>query len=217
MISDILFSYSKRAKNYRDKVRELKDYFRRNRRWYVFDDHNSIEINTFRKEILYQRKSDILSAVEDRFLVCIHKQDKHATERVYDYQSKFDKVCDSDEIVWCNCYYDHDEEREVYFVDIEKEEKEYLYFKYYVFPDRSFHTPIEEDEAFELEKEKNLKIEEIDDLVTFGEDTGILLSLQFCDKVYKFLYPEKKIYKISQPVEYMYKFGTCRFYTDEEI
>lgn len=222
MVSDVLFSYSKRAKNYRDKARELREYYRRNR-YYIFSFHDindSIETNEFRKNVLYERKSDILEKVEDRFLKCIHKQDKHATVRIYDYDSRYEELEDSDDVVWSNCYYDRDEEREVWFIDVLKENKEYLYFKFYEFSDRSFHTPITEDEALKYESEKNLKIEEIDDLVTFGEDTGVLLSLQFCDKVYKFLYPDKVIYKISQPVCVSYSFSggnDCRFYTDEEI
>ena len=218
MISDVLFSYSKRAKNYRDNARELRNFYKRNR--YVYDEYDSVEKNTFKKEVLYERKSDILKLYEDKFLKCIHIQDKGATRRIYDYDPEFKKVCDSEDVVWSNCYYDHELEEEVWFVDVLKKNKEYLYFLYYEFQNRSFHSPIEREEAEKYVKEKNLEMIELDDLTTFGEDVGLLLSLQFCDKVYKTLFPEKTVYSISQPIKVGYKFENgygCRFYTDEEI
>lgn len=221
MISDVLFSYSKRAKNYRDNARELRRMLRESsrRRWFGFgwfDDHNDIEKNEFRKQVLYDRKSDILNKFEERFLKCIHIQDKHATRRVYDYDREYNKICESDDVVWSNCYFDNDECREVWFVDVLEEEKEYLYFLYYEFPNkRSFHSPITQAVAEKYKKEKNLEVIELDDLTTFGEDVGILLSLQFCDKVYKFLFPEKTVFNISQPI--CVHGDSCRFYTNEEI
>ena len=65
MISDVLFSYSKRAKNYRDKNRELRRYYRQNR--YAYDKYDTIEKNEFRMNVLYERKSDILHKYEDKF------------------------------------------------------------------------------------------------------------------------------------------------------
>ena len=218
MICDVLYSYSKRAKNYRDNNRELRK-LTRNRYFYSFrfDPYKTIAENEFRKNVLYERKSGILEKIEERFLKCIHKQDKHATRRIYEWESDYSKYEDSDDVVWANCYLDRETMEEVYFIDVLKKKKEYLYFKFYDMGEHSFHTPIEEHEALEYE-EKGLKIEEIDDLVTFGEDTGRLLSLQFCDKVYKFLYPEKKVYKISQPVCVdTWGKGEGRFYSDEEI
>ena len=223
MISDILFSYSKRAKNYRDNARELRRMLRESRRHHFFgwyDDHNDIEKNEFRKEVLYDRKSDILSKFEDRFLKCIHKQDKHAIRRVYDYESDYVHLSESDEVIWSNCYFDDDECREVWFVDVPKKHKEYLYFLYYEFPDRSFHTPIDKDVAEKYVRDKKLDVIELDELVTFGEDVGRLLSLQFCDKVYKFLFPDKTIYNISQPICVVHSKlagAECRFYSDDEI
>ena len=126
MISDVLFSYSKRAKNYRDNARELRSFYKRNR--YAYDEYDSIEKNTFKKEVLYERKSDILKLYEDKFLKCIHIQDKEATRRIYDYEPEFKKVCNSNDVVWSNCYYDYEREEEVWFVDVLKKNKEYLYF-----------------------------------------------------------------------------------------
>ena len=214
MISDVLFSYSKRAKNYRDKNRELRRYYRQNR--YAYDKYDTIEKNEFRMNVLYERKSDILHKYEDKFLKCIHKQDKKATRRVYDYDDDYDDVCDSEDVVWANSYLDRDECRIVYFVDVLKEPKEYFYFLYYEFPDRSFHTPIDKTIVQKYIKDKNLEVIELDDLVTFGEDVGILLSLQFCDKVYKFLFPDKEVRNISSPIIVSYDDST-RFATDEEI
>lgn len=187
MMSNVLYSYSKRAKNYRDKIREYKGYMRQNR--YFYDVHDNIGKMEEKKEMLYGKKSDILSLTRDK-LVCIHKQDKHATTRYYDYEKEYEDIITNreDDIVWYNSYYDHDKGRRVEFVDVFDEDKEYLYFLYYEFPLHSFHTPIEEDD---LEDYNELEMIEIDDLETYGDDINDLLSLQFCDKVYNFLMKKK--------------------------
>ena len=184
MLSNVLYSYSKRAKNYRDKIREYKRRLRRE--WYFYDVHDNIGKMEEKKENLYSKKSDLLNLSKDK-LICIHKQDKHARERIYDYEDKYKKVFDKNnhyQIVWQNCYYDYEKDKEVHFVDVLKKEKEYLYFLYYEFPLHSFHMPIEEHN---LDKYNDLEVNEINELITYGDDINDLLSLQFCDKVYDFL------------------------------
>lgn len=165
---------------------------------FTFHDlYEASEIASFRKEVLYERKSDILDKTGDKFLKCIHKQDKGARRRIYDYESAYERFEDSDEIIWQNCYFDEDEGREVRFIDVPADPPEYLYFKYYEYPSHSYHTPIEKEEAEELSKSRNIEIIEIDDLVTFGEDTDILLSLDF---VIKFIKHCSQIKKYSKSV-----------------
>ena len=59
----------------------------------------------------------------------------------------------------------------------------HIYKKYYLFYDlgnHSFHTPIYQSD---LEKYPSLKIEDIDDLVTYGDEIRELISIQFVQKV----------------------------------
>lgn len=178
MISDVLYSYSKRAKNCRDKLREYRNY-RGYKSIYHFDNYEKYE-NKMAE--FYKKKNDILS-LYNKNLICIHKQDKQDKIRIYDYEPEY-KNLKQEDIIWENCYFDYDKNREIWFADILNLEKSYLYFYYYEFPNHSFHNPINE-----IPENNNIQIIEIDDLITEGEDINDLLSCQFCDKVYKFLFP----------------------------
>ena len=191
MLSNVLFSYSKRAKNYRDKIREYRHIQRTNGYWY--DKYGTIPKLEERRDMLYGKKSDLLN-LRPEHLVCIHKQDKHATERIYDYEKRYDKIVRDryDDIVWSNYYFDYEEYREVYFVDIPSPNKQYLYFLYYEYPLHTFHTPIEKSDIGSIKSvHPGINIIEIDDLETYGDDINDLLSLQFCDKVYNFMMNDK--------------------------
>ena len=50
MVSDVLYSYSKRAKNYRDKIREYREKERSSH--YFYDCYNNIEKFNEKKNIL---------------------------------------------------------------------------------------------------------------------------------------------------------------------
>lgn len=182
MISDVLYSYSKRAKNYRDKEREYRSYFRSNR--YAIDWYGNESQCREKKELLYSKKDDILKCYANH-LVKVHYQESYTRKRVYDYDEDLEKKMDSlgYEVVWSNCYYDYDEDREVFFNDYAIPTK--LYFLYYEFPGHTFHTPIDECDVKKLYKD--LEQEELIDFETFGKDVNDLLSLQFCDKVWRFV------------------------------
>ena len=187
MISDVLYSYSKRAKNYRDKIREYRHIPWFSQGYHYYDNLETMEN---KRDALYEKKSKILEYFSKN-LVCIHKQDKHARRRIYDYEKEYKKVVNNryDDIVWSNCYFDNGKNREVYFVDVLSDRKEYLYFLYYEFPNHSFHSPIAESDISKY----NTEVQEIDDLITYGEEINELLSLQFCDKIYNFIINNFKI------------------------
>ena len=62
----------------------------------------------------YSIKDKLLSFIKPN---CIHKELNHYEKtRIYDYEKEYENVFeeyDEDDIVWQNCYYDHEEEKEV--------------------------------------------------------------------------------------------------------
>lgn len=173
MLSDCLYSSNKRAKNWRDKERECRDRSRNNRYWY--DVHNNEEKAREKKEEYYQQKEIMLSILKP---VCIHRERVgYERRRIYDYEP--DYVSYTGEYVWENSYYDREEDRRVYFGDIEISNKPiYNYYLFYDFgTNHTFHIPINDIEAY------NLEIKDIDHLKTTGYDIADLLSNQFVKKV----------------------------------
>ena len=102
MIGDCLYSVNKRAKNFRDKAYAYRHSY--------YHGHSQRED----MDRYYGYKDQLLSFFEP---VCIHKQFAgYVRIRVYDYEDDYDEQDDRN-IVWENCYYDHDYDREVWFYD----------------------------------------------------------------------------------------------------
>ena len=182
MLKDCLFSVNKRAKNYRDKEREYRQYNKNMHSWnrYYYDKYDNEGQARAKKEEYYEQKEIMLSILNP---VCIHKEKLgYVKERIYDYQDKYsfrNTYKKNNKILWENCYYDDDLDREVYFFDINSEKIKYNYYLFYELEDHSFHTPITEEET----KNYNLKIYTINHLQTEGHDISDLISCQFCKKL----------------------------------
>lgn len=181
MLIDSLYSVNKRAKNCRDKVREYSSYLRG--RPYVYDKYNYIDMYTGKKEEYYAEKEKLLTVLEPK---CIHREFiGYERRRIYDYEKDYDRYLKKNAFVWENCFWNAEEMREVWFGDIElKDKPKYHYYLFYDVGDKyTFHTPIEEKEAKEKEKE-GLKIILLDGaLETFGHEISDLLSVQFVKKM----------------------------------
>ena len=187
MLEDVLFSFNKRAKNYRDRAR----VYRERRRYYGWNDkYDNEELCEEKKEILYGKKSDILNCCPNE-LKAIHKLARKKKIRIedddpefYKYESEIEKYKKGkpSKIVYMNGYYDDDIDEYITFFNIYVDK--YEYFLYYEFPNYSFHSPISDKE---LLKYQFLEIIELDDLTTYGKNINDLLSLQFCDKVWDLL------------------------------
>ena len=177
-----LYSVNKRAKNYRDKMRELKrgPIFMY---WEAAFDKASAEMDKY-----YALKESLLSFISPD---CIHREFKgYQRTRIYSYEAAYKHIKDED-IVWSNSYYDYEKAREVFFVDIEnKSAPVYFYYLYYDLGERSFHTPLAESD---IEHFPELKIEDIDELLTEGKDINDLVSVTFVNKVLEFLKKGEKI------------------------
>ena len=186
MLIDCLYSVNKRAKNYRDKAREYREYYRYHR--YAYDKYDNVSKCTAKKEEYYSQKEKLLSVLQP---TCIHKElFGYERVRIYDYEPAYRK--NRKRFVWENCYYDHDEEREVWFGDIEDRSKpKYHYYLFYdINGTKTFHSPISEED---IEK-YNLKVIEIDQLETEGHDISDLISNQFVQKVLALI--DSKNYKL---------------------
>ena len=190
MFEDVLYSYNKRAKNYRDQERKYRQIRRENRFWYDKYDYEAKAEE--KKDMLYNKKSDILSFCSD-YLICIHKLSRTRRIRIEDTEDEYDnyseairlyKKGEKSDVVYMNSYYDRDYDGYVTFINVIVEEPEY--YLYYEFPNYSFHSPISDKQ---LVMYQNLEIIELDDLTTYGKNINDLLSLQFCDKVWKYLMP----------------------------
>ena len=175
IIAECIYSVNKRAKNYRDKIKDYKQGG-----FYKYKEDN-IKNAKEQKEKYYSMKEDLLLNFSPKL---IHKKyDREKIQRVYSYQKNYEKLYNEkrNDIVWENSYYDYDRNKEVDFFDYSLGEKKYLYFLYYEIGEYSFHTPITEER---VEKNTQLEIKEIDEnFQTHGADIVDLLSTQFVQKV----------------------------------
>lgn len=183
MLLMCLYSSNKRAKNYRDKEREYRDYARSMRSWnrYWYDKYGNEEKARNKKEEYYSQKEILLSVLHP---TCIHKEKiGYEKIRIYDYQPEYRKM--RKQFVWENCYFDHELDREVWFGDVE--DKGNPRYHYYLFYDLdhtyTFHSPVTETEARKISSQKGLEIILIDHLQTEGHDINELVSNQFVKKV----------------------------------
>lgn len=202
ILAEVLYSINKRAKNWRDKKRELKEYEDAGR-WGDFKRQSWFDNAKEKEEEYYEMKFDILELIDAK---CIHKDVKYnyITERIYsdygygecEFNGKdYSYICDNPSefnIKKWGSFVDYDNSYEdVYFVDIivGREVYKTLYFIYYELDEYSFHTPIEFNEI--KDKYDNLDIVEIKDFKTYGADISDLLSTQFCNKVYNLFTSEE--------------------------
>ena len=123
MLLDCLYSVNKRAKNYRDKERGYRQYYRGNR--YAYDKYGNVDRCQVMKEEYYSQKEKLLSVLEP---TCIHKEFiGYKRIRIYDYEPEYRKNLKN--FVWENCFFDPEEDREVWFGDVEdKKHPEYHYY-----------------------------------------------------------------------------------------
>ena len=112
--------------------------------------------------------------------VCIHRESGgFAKVRVYDYEPEFYDFYDK--FIYMNQYYDRDLGYEVTFGDYEDtEEPIYRYYLFYEIGNKSFHTPIKEED---IKKYNELFVKDINQLNTYGHDISDLVSMQFVKKV----------------------------------
>lgn len=182
IIAECIYSVNKRAKNYRDKIKEYKNG----------RSHQHLESNIEKAEEemgkYYQLKEEFLKVFTTNL---IHKQFiGEKKKRVYSYEKNYEKLLKekNNDIFWKNSYYDYDKDMEIEFFDYHLGTKKYLYFLYYEIGEYSFHSPVSEKIA---ESNTELEIQEIDEnFKTHGSKIEGLLSMQFVKKVLELLQSE---------------------------
>jgi len=174
IVDHVLYSYNKRAKNYRDN-RDNVSYLLRN--GYIADDKygNYQRYDEIMREY-YRKKAEVIK-LYGKEPSLIHKLTLKRRKRIYDYEDEFYSLNQSN-IIYRGEYYDRDESDYVCFADVMIDE--IAYYLLYEFPTHSYHQPISE---MELTEYKGLEIIQLDELTTSGEDIVNLLSVKFCDKV----------------------------------
>lgn len=189
MLIDCLYSSNKRAKNYRDKEREYRQMYRRNR--YFYDKYDNIGQCQAKKEEYYKQKEIMLSVIDPK---CIHAEHcGYERERIYDYDPRYKKYAKAGAFVWENYYFDHDIDDFVEFGDIELKDKPiYHYYLFYdVGADKTFHTPIEEKQIADY---PNLEVVKIDRIETEGHEINDLISNQFVTKLIELIQSKSYTY-----------------------
>ena len=182
IIAECVYYVNKRAKNYRDKIKEYKNG----------RSHQHLESNIEKAEEemgkYYQLKEEFLKVFTPNL---IHKQFiGEKKKRVYSYEKNYEKLLKekNNDIFWKNSYYDYDKDMEIEFFDYHLGTKKYLYFLYCEIGEYSFHSPVSEKIA---ESNTELEIQEIDEnFKTHGSKNEGLLSMQFVKKVLELLQSE---------------------------
>ena len=175
IIAECIYSVNKRAKNYRDKIKEYKNG--------SFHQHLESNIEKAEEEMgkYYQLKEEFLKVSTPNL---IHKQFiGEEKKRVFSYEKNYEKLLKekTNDIFWKNSYYDYDKDMGIEFFDYHLGTKKYLYFLYYEIGEYSFHSPVSEKIA---ESNRELEIQEIDEnFKTHGSKIEGLLSMQFVKKV----------------------------------
>ena len=175
IIAECVYYVNKRAKNYRDKIKEYKNG----------RSHQHLESNIEKAEEemgkYYQLKEEFLKVFTTNL---IHKQFiGEEKKRVFSYEKNYEKLLKekTNDIFWKNSYYDYDKDMEIEFFDYHLGTKKYLYFLYCEIGEYSFHSPVSEKIA---ESNTELEIQEIDEnFKTHGSKIEGLLSMQFVKKV----------------------------------
>lgn len=176
MIGACIYSFNKRAKNYRDKRNQY-------RKRYYYDRYGNIDKFDEKSKYFYSLKEKMLSYYTP---IELHRQNFGNRIRVYSYEDRYKDISNNEDkynIVWSNYYIDDD--IPVYFYDI-IEGINYKYFKYYEIGGFKFHQPLSENESYKkISRKYNLSLKDLDDdFYTEGAEIQELLSLQCCMKIY---------------------------------
>lgn len=175
MIDDICYSYYIRSLNYNRREND-----------FITNCNNANPRNKFykRKNIFTMKLMQILDLYEKN-LKDITKQriPEQNLVRICDYDKKYDNVNWND-VISTGYYYNY---RRVEYVEIKDKTKKpnYNYYLHYQFPKHNFYIQIESIDDYE----NKLEIITAKKPLFKGEEFKNLLCCQFCDKVYKLLFP----------------------------
>lgn len=169
MLEACLLSVNKRAKNWRDREREYRQYRE--------DYYDNCEKAREKKEYYYWKKEILLSILKP---TCIHRE-LLGFDKIRYYADEPGYEEHLDEYTYTGWWCDRERGCEIPYGEVEdKNRPNYNYYFYYDFGGKhTFHTPINYEE---IEK-YNLKTVDISHLNTYGMDIKDLISPVFVRKV----------------------------------
>lgn len=176
MIEDICYSYYIRSLNYNRRENE-----------YMTNNYYANPRNKFykRKNIFTMKLMQILDSYEKNLKDVIKQRiPEQQLVRICDYDEKYDKV-NWDDVISAGYYYNAD--RRVEYVDVKNkiQKPNYNYYLHYQFSKHDFYIQIESIDDYENKLEITIATKPL----FKGEEFKNLLCCQFCDKVYKLLFP----------------------------
>ena len=172
MLEQCLYSVNKRAKNHRDRAREVRQMYRND--WYGTADHE-YELS----DEMYHIKDLLLKIVEPVKAHCTIR----STTRRFEYDEfDMDSFKDDYHVITYEEYYNWSGVR---MCEVEYEFKEC--FLLYKIGNHTFHTPVDEDDEYYQSFIKSGKVEELHDFTTYGADVSDLISMQFVKKLVRLI------------------------------
>lgn len=176
MIDDMCYSYYIRSLNYNRRENE-----------YITNNYYANPRNKFykRKNIFTMKLMQILDLYEKNLTDIIKQRiPEQKLVKICDYDEKFDNV-NWDDVISTGYYYNVD--RRVEFVEVKDKTQKpnYNYYLHYQFPKHDFYIQIDCIDDYE----NKLEIITAKKPLFKGEEFNNLLCCQFCDKVYKLLFP----------------------------
>lgn len=178
VLGEVTYSINKRAKNWRDKKREYKQYR------YTSEYFDKTEEEEFK---YYKLKESILRHCNP---LCIHRlvREKIVRDSIAEYEEEYYQIKDED-IIREGEFFDKESMEHVAYKLIERLEKmDEELFLYYELGKYSFHSPISQ-------LIEGIEVKQIDNLNTKGSEVNDLLSTQFCNKIIDLLNENKLVIK----------------------
>lgn len=172
MLELSLYSVNKRAKNHRDRAREVKQMYRND--WY-----GTAQNEYMLSDEMYHMKDLLLQIVEP---IKAHYTIRSSTRRFEYDEFDMDSFKEAYHVITYEEYYNWSGAR---MCEVEYEFKEC--FLLYKIGNHTFHTPVDEDDEVYQSFVNRGQVEELTDFVTYGADVSDLISMQFVKKLIRLI------------------------------
>lgn len=172
MLEQCLYSVNKRAKNHRDRAREVRQMYKND--WY-----GTAQNEYMLSDEMYHMKDLLLQIVEP---IKAHYTIRSSTRRFEYDEFDMDSFKEAYHVITYEEYYNWSGVR---MCEVEYEFKEC--FLLYKIGNHTFHTPVDEDDEVYQSFANRGQAEELTDFVTYGADVSDLISMQFVKKLIRLI------------------------------
>ncbi|MCB2290852.1 hypothetical protein LGK97_13985 [Clostridium sp. CS001] len=185
MVEMAVYSLNKRAKNCRDNKNKYYDKGKQSNYKRYFD---TVDKYKAKEREYYSLKDFLLKKLLKP--TCIHMENLIYENEIcyYSYDDQYEEMVKK--AIYCGSYFDEDRMEMVDFIDVIEDEEISNYYLFYETNNYSFHIPINISEANKMVAENNIKIIEIENLVTKGKEINDLISVQFINKIIELIKSE---------------------------